>query len=109
MLNSKKPVSAFVYVDTAYRFPSAFPVMGYGATPLAPYAWPGATAVQVAKAGVVVPPPLPKELRPTLAPPGCPPPGSKQALNMTPCALPVVPSASSTAAVASAPAVPPTP
>jgi hypothetical protein len=104
----KKPESAFVYVDTAYKFPSAFPVMGYGAAPLAPYAWPGATAVQIAK-GAVVPPPLPKDLRPVLASPGCPPPGSKQAINMTPCALRPVPSASSTAAVAPAQPVPPTP
>jgi len=107
MLNSKKPESAFVYVDKAYQFPSAFPVMGYGAAPLAPYAWPGATAVQILKAGVVVPPPLPKELRPVMAPPGCPPPGSKQALNMTPCALRPVPSAS--ASVAPAQAAVPTP
>lgn len=100
----KKPVSAFVYLDKNYQFPSAFPVMGYGDTPLPPYAWPGATSLQIAKAGVVVPPPLPVDLRPVLAPPGCPPPGSKQALNMTPCALHPVPSATTATAAAAKPA-----
>ncbi|MGD0798324.1 MAG: hypothetical protein ABR910_11430 [Acidobacteriaceae bacterium] len=109
MLNGKKPVPAFAYLDTGYKFPSAFPVMGYGANPLPPYAWPGATNAQVAKAGAVVPPPLPKDLRPVLAPPGCPPPGSKQALNMTPCALPVIPSASSSSTAAVAPTQPAAP
>jgi len=107
MLSSKKPEPAFVYLDKAYQFPSAFPAMGYGASPLAPYAWPGATKPQAVQAGAVAPPPLPKELRPVLAPPGCPPPGSKQAVNMTPCALRPVPSVSSSASVAPAqPAVP---
>jgi hypothetical protein len=99
-LLGKKPVSAFVYLDTRYRFPSVFPVMGYGPTPLPPYAWPGATKPTATQTGVVVPPPLPVDLRPVLAPPGCPPPGSKQALNMTPCT--VIPPASRTTATAAA-------
>lgn len=60
----KKPEPAFVHVDTDYQLMSTFPAMGYGNTPLAPYAWPGAKNVQVAKSGVVAPPPLPVELRP---------------------------------------------
>jgi len=81
----KKQTSAFVYVDAAYTVPAAFPVMGYGNSEHQPYAWPGAKNVQVAASGVVVPPPLPKDLRPVLAVPGCAPVGSKQALGQTPC------------------------
>jgi hypothetical protein len=60
----KKPEPAFVHVDADYQLASTFPAMGYGNTPLAPYAWPGAKNVRTAKAGVVAPPPLPVELRP---------------------------------------------
>jgi hypothetical protein len=103
----KKPEPAYVTVDAAYQFASAFPAMGYGATTAAPYAWPGATNVQTAKVGAVVPPPLPVELRPALAPAGCPPTGSKQALTSAPCAM--RPSASASASVASAKPLSPTP
>jgi hypothetical protein len=89
LLKSKKPVSAWVYVDTGYQLPSAYPVMGYGITIQAPYAWPGAKNVKVAKSGTIVPPPLPKDLRPVLATAPCIPAGSK-AIG-TPCpAVPVV-------------------
>jgi hypothetical protein len=84
-LLGKKSVAAFVYVDTGYSVPSKFPVMGYGSTPVAPYAWPGATNLKVVASGAVLPPPLPVELRPVLARAGCAPVGSKQALLMTPC------------------------
>jgi hypothetical protein len=82
---SKKQTSAFVYVDAGYTVASAFPVMGYGNTEHQPYAWPGAKNVQLAKTGVVAPPPLPKDLRPVLAVAGCAPVGSKAALGQTPC------------------------
>lgn len=81
----KKQTSAFVYVDKAYTIASKFPVMGYGNSDHPPYAWPGAKNVQVAKNVLVVPPPLPKDLRPTLAVAGCAPVGSKAALGQTPC------------------------
>jgi hypothetical protein len=82
---SKKETSAFVYVDTSYNVASSFPVMGYGNSDHQPYAWPGAKNVQLAAAGAVVAPPLPKELRPVLAVAGCAPVGSKAALGQTPC------------------------
>jgi hypothetical protein len=106
LLKEKKPVSAWVYVDTGYKFPSTFPAMGYGNTIQAPYAWPGAKEVQVAKGGVVAPPPLPKELRPTLAKASCVPAGSKA--TGTPCAAAPAPAAA-TAAAAPAPAATATP
>jgi hypothetical protein len=59
--------------------------MGYGNSDHQPYAWPGAKHVELAKAGVVAPPPLPKDLRPMLAVMGCAPVGSKAALGQTPC------------------------
>jgi hypothetical protein len=84
----KKQTSAFVYVDKTYTIPSRFPVMGYGGTDHPPYAWPGAKNVQLAKNAKpanVIPPPLPVDLRPTLAVAGCAPVGSKAALNQTVC------------------------
>jgi hypothetical protein len=82
----KKQTSAFVYVDPSYTVASNFPVMGYGSTDHQPYAWPGAKNVKVvAKNTAVIPPPLPKDLRPTLAVAGCAPVGSKAALGQTPC------------------------
>ncbi len=81
----KKQTSAFVYVDKAYTVASAFPAMGYGNSDHQPYAWPGAKNVKVVVAGAVVPPPLPKDLRPVLAVSGCAPVGSKAALGQTPC------------------------
>ena len=85
---SKKQTSAFVYVDKNYFVSSNFPVMGYGATDHQPYAWPGAKNVQLAKTATpptVIPPPLPKDLRPALAVAGCAPVGSKAALGQTTC------------------------
>jgi hypothetical protein len=83
---SKKQTSAFVYVDPNYKVASNFPVMGYGSTDHQPYAWPGAKNVKiVAKNAALIPPPLPKDLRPTLAVAGCAPVGSKAALGQTPC------------------------
>jgi hypothetical protein len=81
----KKQTSAFVYVDKTYTIASNFPVMGYGNSDHQPYAWPGAKNVKLAKVGAVVPPPLPKDLRPVLAVAGCAPVGSKAALGQTPC------------------------
>jgi hypothetical protein len=86
LLKNKKPLSAWVYVDDTYKMPFAFPLMGYGNTTQAPYAWPGAKNVQVAKAGVVVAPPLPVELRPVLASPACVPAASKAAGTACPAA-----------------------
>jgi hypothetical protein len=114
LLKDKKPESAWVYVDSAYRFPSTYPVMGYGNTIAAPYAWPGAKNVQLAKAGVAPPPPLPKNLRPTLVNQGgCVPAGSTAG---TPCPAapaaapaPAAPEATPAAAPEAAPAVAPGP
>jgi len=106
LLNNKKPAPAFVYVDTSYQLPSAFPAMGFGTTVQPPYAWPGAKNVQLAKGGVVVPPPLPKDLRPALVSPLCVPAGSKAA--GTPCQAaplkPATPAATTTTAATSTPA-----
>jgi len=106
LLNRRKPAPAFVYVDTSYQLSSAFPVMGYGTVLKPPYAWPGARRVQVATGGAVVPPPLPKELRPALVAPLCVPAGATgegppcQAAPMKPAA----PAPTTTTATTSAPA-----
>jgi hypothetical protein len=61
----KKPESAFVRIDRDFTLPSRFPVVGYGTLRVAPYAWPGAKP-NAALGGTVEPPPLPKNLQPTL-------------------------------------------
>lgn len=73
LLKNKKPVSAWVYVDTTYHRNSGYPEMGYGAGKDAPYAWPGAKQISLDKTGSVDAPPLPVGLRPTIAKPSCTP------------------------------------
>jgi len=65
-----KPQPAYVLVDRDFMLPSKFPVMGYGDLRAAPYAWPGAKQVQ--QAGVVLPPPVPVNLRPVMLLAPCP-------------------------------------
>ena len=67
----KKPESAFVRIDRDSVMPSKFPVVGYGTLRVAPYAWPGAKPNAVL-AGTLPPPPLPKNLQPTLLVQPCP-------------------------------------
>ena len=67
----KKPESAFVRIDRESTLPSKFPVVGYGTLRVAPYAWPGAKPNAVL-AGTLPPPPLPKNLQPTLLVQPCP-------------------------------------
>jgi hypothetical protein len=71
LLLGKKPVAAWVVVDRGFQLPSKFPVFGYGATTKSPYTWPGAKA-SVASNGVMQPPPLPNDVRPTLLLAPCP-------------------------------------
>jgi hypothetical protein len=63
--------SAWVAVDRTFMLPTRFPVFGYGTSMKAPYQWPGAKQQTVVKA-YITPPPLPKDLRPTLLLTGCP-------------------------------------
>jgi hypothetical protein len=70
-LLGKVPQPAYVLLDRDFVLPSKFPVMGYGTTRKAPYAWPGAKPnVQVA--GAVTPPPLNPNLLPVLLLKPCP-------------------------------------
>ncbi len=61
-LLGKKPLPAYVLVDRTFQMPVKTPLMGYGATSRAPYAWPGARFVADSKNA----PPVPESLRPTL-------------------------------------------
>lgn len=70
-LLGKKPESAFVAIDRSFKSPSTFPVVGYGETPKAPYAWPGSKENAVLK-GSVAPPPLPPSIRPVTLLQPCP-------------------------------------
>ena len=88
-LLGKKPESAWVLVDKTFNLPSKFPVVGYGTLRKNPYAWPGAKPV-AERTGVVVPPPLPVDLRPTLALKPCPAnvvaePGKQAMVNNVSC------------------------
>ena len=65
-----KPESAFVRVDRTFVLPSRFPVVGYGATLRAPYAWPGSRAVVNTASAQA--PPLPAALTPVLLMEACP-------------------------------------
>jgi hypothetical protein len=105
LLKDKKPVSAWVYVDTVYRTNAAFPQMGYGATTAAPYVWPGAKDAPVEKGGVVAPPPLPAGMRPKLAKPACPAPAAGTAPGNAPAACP--PASNPTSNSPSTPSTPP--
>jgi hypothetical protein len=67
---AKKPQSAWVEVDRGFMLPSKFPVVGFGTTTKAPYAWPGSKEM-LAK-NTVAAPPLPLDVRPTLLLAACP-------------------------------------
>ncbi len=68
----KKPLSAWMYLDTDFVLPTSYPAMGFGATAAAPYAWPGSQSPPKRKKGVA-PPPLPIELLPMAIHPPAPP------------------------------------
>lgn len=70
-LLDKKPEPAYVMLDRGFRLPSRYPVVGYGAVERAPYQWPGSRANQQL-AGTITPPPIPKNLEPTLLLTPCP-------------------------------------
>lgn len=80
----KHPQPAYVLVDRDFQMPSRFPVVGYGEIRRPPYAWPG-SRLNGKFAGPVAPPPIPKDLRPTLALTPCP---SGQMRKPAPAALP---------------------
>ncbi len=70
-LLSKKSEPAFVLVDKNFSAPTKFPVMGYGPTHVAPYAWPGSKENQIARGGIIAPP-LPVSMRPVQLLQPCP-------------------------------------
>lgn len=84
-LLGNKPQDAWVMVDRGSMLPTKFPVFGYGATTKAPYSWPGSKQDTEAT-GVVKPPPLPVDVRPTLLLAPCPAGMMRQAAG--PTALP---------------------
>jgi hypothetical protein len=65
------PEPAYVKVDCDFSLPSKFPVVGWGTTAKAPYAWPGAKR-NTQLSGVYKPPPTPKNLLPTELLSACP-------------------------------------
>jgi hypothetical protein len=67
----KKKEPAYVLVDREFVLPSKFPVVGFGTTRKAPYAWPGAKA-NAKLEGPVEAPPLPKNLLPVQLLAACP-------------------------------------
>jgi hypothetical protein len=70
MGKGKKAESAWVVVDREYTLPVKSPVLGYGTTTKFPYAWPGSKDSGVKSS--IFAPPLPSDLRPTLALAACP-------------------------------------
>lgn len=71
-LLDKKPQPAFVLVDRDYRLPTRYPVVGYGPSARAPYAWPGSKDDK-ADAGVSASTPaIPAAMRPLLLLSPCP-------------------------------------
>lgn len=70
LLGKKTPEPAYVMLDREFSLPSKFPVMGYGQTLKAPYAWPGAKP-NIKLAGTVAPPP-PSNLLPVQLLKPCP-------------------------------------
>jgi len=102
-LLDKKPASAYVLVDRDFRLPSRYPVVGYGTVTKAPYQWPGSKAnPQIT--GTVAPPPIPKNLEPTLLMKPCPQgqmrmPAPRVLPGQTPPEQPCVPIAQAEAAV----------
>jgi len=79
-LGSDKPIvgkraqgdPAFVHVDRGFTLPSKFPVVGYGQLDRAPYNWPGSKR-NAQLAGIITPPPTPKNLLPVQLLSSCPP------------------------------------
>jgi hypothetical protein len=70
-LLGKNPEPAFVAVDRSFQLPSKYPVVGYGTITRPPYQWPGSKE-NGELAGVIAPPPIPKNLEPTLLLKPCP-------------------------------------
>jgi hypothetical protein len=70
-LLGKKPEPAYVLLDREFKLPSKYPVVGYGATLKAPYAWPGGRPNPVTEA-TIQPPPVPENLRPVMLLSPCP-------------------------------------
>jgi hypothetical protein len=65
------PEPAYVAIDRQFTLPTSFPVVGYGVTDRAPYTWPGGRPnAQIA--GILEPPPTPKNLMPVLLLAPCP-------------------------------------
>jgi hypothetical protein len=84
-LLGKKPLSAWVYLDTSYLYPSTFPTVGYGTVTHAPYAWPGSKPNVAAKGIATGAPPVPVNLRPAPVAQPCPTGRSPtQAVSCTP-------------------------
>ena len=58
---------AYVYVDSNFRYPDArYPVVGFGNTRNAPYAWPGSKAEKVVASARNLAPPVPRNLLPKM-------------------------------------------
>ena len=68
----KKPTPAYVLVDRDYKLPTRFPVVGYGPTARAPYAWPGSKDNKVAVGVSSATPVIPVSMRPVLLLSPCP-------------------------------------
>ena len=102
-LLGKSPQSAYVLVDKNYSMATRFPMMGYVPIRVAPYAWPG-SKTNGELAGEVAPPPLPTNLRPTLALQPCPAGQMRTAAQsgQTPMVNPCVPIAQNKTATTSA-------
>jgi hypothetical protein len=63
-----KAEPAYITYDPNFTMPSRFPVVGYGKTPNAPYAWPDSKRNVATKGIALDAPPVPKVLTPKLAP-----------------------------------------
>ena len=70
-LLGKKAEPAYVLVDRSFTLPTRFPVVGYGTTLKAPYAWPGSRENAVLKGAAA--PALPENLKPVTLLTACPP------------------------------------
>jgi hypothetical protein len=65
LLPGKKPVTAWVLLDTTYTYPANSAVVGYGYDTKAPYTWPGSKPNATVKGIASNAPPVPTYLRPT--------------------------------------------
>lgn len=95
-LLDKKATPAYVLVDRDYKLPTRFPTVGYGASPRAPYAWPGSKDNKIAEGVSLATPPLPEDMRPLLLLSACPAgqmrePGPKPLPGQTAAVQPCVP------------------